>query len=177
MRRPLRIALLAATAALALAGPGVAAAQTPRLVGIVGPDFDIRLTDANGDAVTQLNPGTYDIAIDDRSEEHNFHLAGPGVDQRTQVEFVGQVTWTVTLVEGRFDLRLRSALGADARRPRRRQPAAAAAAPPPPPPPPPPAPPPLSDRAARDATVGPGFTIGRAHTRRAQCCRTCAPGR
>ena len=38
----------------------------------------------------------------DLSEEHNFRLFGPGVEEFTQVETTGTVTWTVTFREGRY---------------------------------------------------------------------------
>ena len=85
----------------ALGAPGIARAQT-KLFAKVGPGFEILLRDANGVRVTQLDPGTYDVEVDDASEEHNFHLSGPGVDERTTVGFVGKVTWTVTLVNGTY---------------------------------------------------------------------------
>jgi hypothetical protein len=97
----LRTLLLLALGATLLA-PGEALAQNPKLVATVGPGFSIRLLDSGGRAVTQLAPGTYDIVVSDLSEEHNFHLQGPGVDERTSLEFVGSVTWTVTFGNGRY---------------------------------------------------------------------------
>lgn len=97
---PLRIFLLAAVLGLAL--PGAAPAQNPRLLGTVGPGFSISLTDSGGNPVTRLDPGTYDIVVEDRGDVHNFHLTGPGVDMRTGVEAIGSVTWTVTLAAGSY---------------------------------------------------------------------------
>jgi plastocyanin len=94
------IALVAALAALASASP--AAAQATQLFGTVGPGFTITLSNAQGQRVTQLDPGEYRITVEDRSDFHNFHLAGPGVNQATGIEEIGTVTWTVTLVEGRY---------------------------------------------------------------------------
>jgi plastocyanin len=110
-RRLLRAALLGCLLALATSAP--AAAQNVQLRGTVGPDFEIRLTNASGARVTQLDPGTYDITVEDRSDQHNFHLCAarnvatswscaPGVNERTGVETLGTVTWTVTFVEGRY---------------------------------------------------------------------------
>ena len=65
----------------------------------------ISLRDASGGAITQLDPGTYDIAVSDRSEQHNFHLTGPAVDQQTATEAVENVVWTVTFAEGRYGFR------------------------------------------------------------------------
>ncbi len=52
--------------------------------------------------MTKVDPGTYDVVVEDRSPEHNFHLLGPGVDRRTDVEFTGTTTWTVTFVDGNY---------------------------------------------------------------------------
>jgi len=82
----------------------VAQADNPKLVAVVGTNdaFVISLRDANGNAITQLAPGTYDISVSDRSEAHNFHLKGPGVDQSTPVGEKQETTWTVTIGEGRY---------------------------------------------------------------------------
>lgn len=97
-------ALAAAALCAALLGAadgGAAPGQNVRLTGVVGPGFSITLRNAEGNIVTRLDPGTYDIVIDDRSNEHNFHLTGPGgVDRRTPIEGMGEENWTVTFVEG-----------------------------------------------------------------------------
>jgi len=82
----------------------VAQADNPKLVAVVGTNdaFVISLRDASGNAVTQLAPGTYDIAVSDRSESHNFHLKGPGVDMSTPIGSKQETTWTVTIGEGRY---------------------------------------------------------------------------
>jgi len=82
----------------------VAQADNPKLVAVVGTNdaFVISLRDANGDLVTQLAPGTYDIAVSDRSEQHNFHLKGPGVDMQTPIGETQDTTWTVTIGDGRY---------------------------------------------------------------------------
>jgi hypothetical protein len=82
---------------------GAARADNPTLVGTVGTDdaFVISLTDAAGAKVAHLDPGTYTLVVHDRSELHNFHLFGPGnVNVSTDVDFVGDKTFTVTLVDG-----------------------------------------------------------------------------
>ena len=104
--------LLLACFAVAALAPGVAIysvsalgapAADGKLFATVGPGFTISLTDSAGSPVTRLDPGTYDIEIDDRSVEHNFHLFGPGgVNAGTGVEFVGIRTVTVTLGNGEF---------------------------------------------------------------------------
>lgn len=92
---------LTAAAAMALAQPEAARQQT-RLIATVGPEFTIVLTHENGSRVTQLDPGTYEIVVEDRSDFHNFRLRGPGVNIRTDVGFVGTRTFTVELAEGRY---------------------------------------------------------------------------
>jgi plastocyanin len=101
--------LAAATAAVAFAlvavlgGGSAAPAATVTLYASVGPGYTITLKDAAGAAVTQLAPGTYTIVVNDQAADHNFHLIGPGgVDMTTTVPFVGQETWTVTLVAGSY---------------------------------------------------------------------------
>jgi hypothetical protein len=96
----LRIAFV--TALLVLA-PGAAAHTTanPILLATVGTNdgFDIDLADANGVHVSRLLPGTYDVVVRDRSTLHNFHLASnedSTVDFKTELEFVGEQTFTVT---------------------------------------------------------------------------------
>ena len=77
-------------------------AQVPTLLGEVGPGFEISLRNAQGARVTQLDPGTYVVRVEDKSEIHSFHLEGPGVNQQTDVEFTGAVEWTVTFRDGRY---------------------------------------------------------------------------
>jgi hypothetical protein len=47
-----------------------------------------------------IPPGTYTIRVVDDTDEHNFHLSGPGVDQATSVGGSASPTWTVTLQPG-----------------------------------------------------------------------------
>ncbi|HET9287746.1 MAG TPA: hypothetical protein VFO26_09330 [Gaiella sp.] len=145
-------------AALVLAG--VAGAQETKLFGTVGPGFTISLRDAQGQPVTRLDPGEFEIQVDDRSAEHNFHLRGPGVDVSTAVETTGEQTFKVTLVDGRYTFVcdphapvMRGAFDVGA-----------STTPPPPPPPPPPAPAPTATPSAKvgarlTLAVGPGATI------------------
>ena len=90
--------VLAAAVAVVLV-PAVVSAAAPQLIGTVGPGFSIRLENPDGTSVSQLDPGTYEIVVSDLSEEHNFHLSGPGVDETTVVGTESKVTWTVTFVE------------------------------------------------------------------------------
>jgi hypothetical protein len=98
-----RILLAALLAALFLPS-ALARADNPRLVGTVGRNdaFVISLSDASGNPVTHLDPGTYDVEIHDLSEEHSFHLYGPGVQQATAVGNNEDVVWTLTLADGKY---------------------------------------------------------------------------
>jgi plastocyanin len=71
------------------------------LIATVGTNdgFNIGLTDTNGTKVSWIAPGTYDVVVRDQSRLHNFHLASnsdPTVDFRTDLDFVGEMTFTVT---------------------------------------------------------------------------------
>jgi len=98
VRVALPLVLLVAT----LLPSSVAGADNPVLNATVGTNdaFAIALSDASGAKVTHLDAGTYTILVHDRSDQHNFHLQGPGVDQATDVEAIGESTWTVTLTDG-----------------------------------------------------------------------------
>jgi plastocyanin len=88
-------------AALLGVGDGAAVqAQNPKLIGVVGPLQTITLRTEAGARVTKLDPGTYDIEVQDLSEEHNFRLRGPGVNRATGVETTGTESWTVTFAVG-----------------------------------------------------------------------------
>lgn len=81
----------------------LAAAAAVSLVGTVGTNdgFDIGIADDSGARVTHVDPGTYSLTVRDRSDFHSFHLFGPGgVDVGTGVEFKGEQTFTITLVDG-----------------------------------------------------------------------------
>ena len=92
--------LLAVLFALALGLPSAVRADNPTLTASVGPGFAISLKNADGTKVQHLDPGTYTIAVHDLGDTHNFHLFGPGVNQSTDIDFVGDVTWTVTFQDG-----------------------------------------------------------------------------
>jgi hypothetical protein len=95
-------AVLAIAVLAALGWIAAAPADNPVLLGSVGPDFVISLTDSAGNKVTHLDPGSYTVRVNDMGDIHNFHLRGPGVDQSTGVEFVGTVEWTVTFTDGNY---------------------------------------------------------------------------
>lgn len=95
-------ALLVVTA-IALVGARSAGADTGHLVGTDGPGFTIGLTDANGNPVRQVVAGTYQILVHDLSDQHNFVLGEKATGDRpvqTEVPFVGDMTFTVTLRPG-----------------------------------------------------------------------------
>ena len=73
------------------------------LIASVGPGFEISLTTEGGEDVTSLAAGSYTIEVDDKSEAHNFHLTGSGVDETTDVAAVEQVTWEVDLQAGSYE--------------------------------------------------------------------------
>ena len=100
--RPLLLLPLVLAAVL-LPGAAQSAATATQLNVTVGPGFSIKVADANGKTVTQLDPGAYDITIKNLSPaaEHNFHLTGPGIDQFSAFDN-NTVTWNVTLVDGTY---------------------------------------------------------------------------
>lgn len=95
-----RLGVLLLALVATLASP--AGAETPLLRGVAGPDFTITLVDSSGAPVTHLDPGAYSVHVDDLSEFHNFHLVGPGVDERTSVVDSGSVDWAVQLVDATY---------------------------------------------------------------------------
>ena len=97
----MKLALAAATLAVALAVPAAFAA-TPTLNGTVGPGFSITLT-KGGKKVTKLTAGTYLFKIADKSSAHDFHLKGPGgVNKTTKVGGLSSATWKLTLKKGTY---------------------------------------------------------------------------
>ena len=53
--------------------------------------------------MTNPAPGPVTIEVDDKSDEHNFHLTGPGVDVSTMVEEIAKKSFQVTLADGVYD--------------------------------------------------------------------------
>jgi len=91
-------------AAVLLPGSAHSAAKATALNVTVGPGFSIRIVDANGRAVTQLDPGDYSLTIRNLAptQEHNFHLTGPGVNMASA--FNNQtVTWNLTFTDGTYN--------------------------------------------------------------------------
>jgi plastocyanin len=96
---------LIAAVAVSLAAAGPTAADTTQLVGNVGPGYTISLKDAGGATVSHLAAGTYTIVVHDQSDIHNFHLFGPGgVNVATDVDFVGDKTFTVSFGDGAYTI-------------------------------------------------------------------------
>ncbi|HZO58382.1 MAG TPA: plastocyanin/azurin family copper-binding protein [Solirubrobacterales bacterium] len=94
------VALAAVFALVALIGVNSALAKT--LSGRVGPGFTISLK-SGGKTVKSLNAGSHRFRITDRSDSHNFHIRGPGVNRRiTGVSFEGTKSVTLRLRKGTY---------------------------------------------------------------------------
>ena len=77
-------------------------AASGTLTGETGPGFEIEVLQDGQDAET-VEAGTYTLDVEDKSDMHNFHLIGPGVDEEvTDVSFVGEKSVTVTLEPGTY---------------------------------------------------------------------------
>lgn len=95
------VALLATPATFAASGLADGTASGTRLIGTVGPSFNITIKTPSGRLVTRLARGTYTLVVRDRSSIHDFHLIGPGINRVvTSVVFVGTRTIRVTLRPG-----------------------------------------------------------------------------
>ena len=92
--------------ALVLAGTAFSRpSSTPKLKGVVGPGFTIKLT-KGGKLVKQLRAGTYTFAISDKSNFHDFTLEKekpkkPHIEKLLSgIGATGPKTMTVKLVPG-----------------------------------------------------------------------------
>ena len=94
------VPLGAALVAVALVVSASAQAAT-RLTAVVGPGFNITLKKGRTKVKT-LKPGRYVIVVRDRTNIHNFHLKGPGVNKATGVAFTGTKTLRVRLRRGTY---------------------------------------------------------------------------
>ena len=79
-----------------------------KLIGTVGSAdnadaFEISLTTEDGTAVTTLTPGDYTLEINDLSTIHNFHLTGPGVDVKSEVDTTEDENYDITLEAGTYN--------------------------------------------------------------------------
>ena len=89
-------ALAVVVAALAIPGFVPAATRNNTLIGTDGPGFTITLSKKT------VKAGSYTIRIQDKSNIHNFHLIGPGVNKLTSTPRVETKTWTVKLKKGTY---------------------------------------------------------------------------
>jgi hypothetical protein len=98
---PLLLGAIAAAALVATGGGSAAAVKTVN--GTVGPGFTIGLT-MQGTKVTKLHAGTaYRFVISDRSDIHDFHLSGPGLNRvLTSVDFMGTQSFVLRLRRGSY---------------------------------------------------------------------------
>ena len=93
MRRT-HLLLVAVVTALGAALPATAA--TPTYKGTVGPGFTIAM------AKKPTKAGKIVLVVSDKSDFHNFHLTGPGVNVKTAVPMIGSKTFRVTLKKGTY---------------------------------------------------------------------------
>ena len=101
-RRTLLTAVPVALLAAVLVFASLTPAQTRTLSGSVGPGFTISLK-SKGKTVRSVSAGRYRISVRDRSDFHNFHLRGPGVNRRiTGVDFEGSRSRTFRLRKGTY---------------------------------------------------------------------------
>jgi plastocyanin len=100
--RSFLLGAVAAAAALIVIGSGMAA-PAKTVSGTVGPGFTIGLT-MQGKKVTKLKAGTaYRFVISDRSDIHDFHLSGPGLNRvLSSVEDTGTKSFVLRLKKGTY---------------------------------------------------------------------------
>ena len=89
--------------------PATRAADAPTLQAMVGsedsPDaFEISLVDEDGQPVTELEAGEYNIEVNDPTSVHNFHLSGGdgAVDEKTSPTEKIETVWVVDLKPGDY---------------------------------------------------------------------------
>jgi plastocyanin len=101
-RLMLLVPLALAAVLLPSAARSAPQAGTPLTV-TVGPGFSIKITDASNNVIRQLDPGDFTLTVKNLSpsQEHNFHLTGPGVDRASAFSNVTE-TWDVTVVDGLY---------------------------------------------------------------------------
>ena len=78
------------------------AAGTKLIGSVASDDFTITLTTEDGTDVTSLPAGDYTLEIVDKSDIHNFHLTGTGVDVMSEVGEQEDEDYQITLVEGSY---------------------------------------------------------------------------
>jgi PASTA domain len=77
----------------------------PDLIFTVGPDARIAAFYADGRKLTNLPPGTYYVQVHDLSANHNLHLTGPGIDEKTSVGDIEHPIWHLTFKAGTYRLK------------------------------------------------------------------------
>ena len=89
--------------------PQTAVSGAPTLRGMVGTEdspnaFEISLVGEDGEPVTELEAGEYNIEVSDPTGIHNFHLSGGGgaVDEKTGASEKGETLWVVNLEPGNY---------------------------------------------------------------------------
>ena len=107
IRLSLILFLLLVGASMLAPGSARPGTSSNQLTGTVGPGFTINLKDANGNAVTRIDPGDYTITVQNLSDPgtgvvHNFHLKGPGGVNLATTADPGTTTWNVTLMNGTY---------------------------------------------------------------------------
>ena len=79
------------------------AATGTKLIGsVASDDFTITLTSEDGTNVTTLPAGDYTLEIVDKTDIHNFHLTGSGVDEASEVGGQEDKEVPITLVAGSY---------------------------------------------------------------------------
>ena len=74
-----------------------------KLIGsVASDDFTITLTTEDGSEVTSLPAGDYTLEIVDKTDIHNFHLTGSGVDVMSEVSEQEDEDYDITLVAGSY---------------------------------------------------------------------------
>lgn len=78
------------------------------LMAVVGSANDpeayaIGILDEQGAMITSVPAGDYSLTFVDRSQLHNFHLTGEGVDVATEVRGTDESTVEITLAEGSYE--------------------------------------------------------------------------
>ncbi len=104
MKRLIPAVLVFSAAAFLAAGCGggsesstVGEVGSGTLTGSVGPGFEISMDQTTAAA------GAYELIVNDQSDQHNFHLTGPGdVDVATEVGSIGEEPFSVTLEPGTY---------------------------------------------------------------------------
>lgn len=104
MRVGVTVSAILGACALLAGSAGATRADNPVLTGDVGlgDSFTITLKDASGAVVKHLDPGTYTLVVHDHSSIHNFDFSGPGAAVTTDVDGIGDKTFTVTLTDGTY---------------------------------------------------------------------------